>query len=303
MRDVSMNWTSSYRRSALSAFAVVFFAALLAACAGDQTAPVRAVTAGTGSSPTTTTRLPPIIHRGATLPAPGRSNPVPLVVALHGKDATPAGFLGQTGFNAAADRFGFVVAYLDSPPPTWSAPSNISYIGLVITTLKTAENIDPQRVYVAGFSAGGYATYQTACQLSGTLAAIAVVSNVMTPLSRRPCDISRPVSELNIVGSNDPFLVHQTSASSLSADQTAGDWRALNGCSSHSDTTQLGPTVQTIWSDCIGGSAVGEYVVEGGVHTWPGSLRTGVDAQYSATDAIVSFFGSHPASTTRFTTR
>jgi dienelactone hydrolase len=197
-----------------------------------------------------------------------------------------------------ANQFGFVVAYLDSPPPPWKAPSEIAYIGSMISQLKASQNIDPQRVYVVGFSIGGEGTFRAACEFSGQIAAIAVVSTAMAPISRKPCNLSRPVSELNIAGTHDEFPVQQTAGSSISADQTAAAWRMLDGCSSQSQTTQVGPTTQTTWSTCNDGTSVAEYVVNGGSHAWPGAPGlTGADAQYNATQAVWSFLSQHRGTT------
>jgi polyhydroxybutyrate depolymerase len=235
------------------------------------------------------------------LAPPRQSKPVPLVIALHGRGSSPSQFQ-SVGFNQVADEYGFVVAYLDPSWPTWKDQSNISYISSMISRLTASENIDPQRVYVAGFSLGGYATYRSACQLSIQVAAVAVVSNAMAPFSSKPCKISRPVSELEIAGSGDLFPVHRTSSSPISADQTAADWRMLDGCSAQSQTSrsQIGPVVETTWSKCKAGSAVGEYIVQGGGHAWPGAPGyTGADARYSATRAIWSFFARHRAASAR----
>jgi polyhydroxybutyrate depolymerase len=219
---------------------------------------------------------------------------MPLLIALHGSGGTPGGFESYTGFDRLADKLGFVAVYLDSPQPLWKDPSNIGYIGSIISQLEASDNIDPRRVYVVGFSLGGYAAFRSGCELSSRVAAIAVVSQAMAPESRKPCRISRPVSELTIAGSNDLFPIHQTSGSYISADQTAAAWRSLNGCSSQSQTSQVGPTSQTTWSQCDDGSSVAQYVVNGGVHVWPGSPGVpGADAQYDATQAIWDFLSRH----------
>jgi pimeloyl-ACP methyl ester carboxylesterase len=166
----------------------------------------------------------------------------------------------------------------------------------MISQLVASENIDPLRVYVVGFSIGGYATYRSACQLSNQVAAIAAVSQVMAPLANQPCNVTRPVSELEIAGSNDLFPIHQTAASFVSADQTATIWRSLNGCSAQSTSSQVGPTTQTTWSSCDDGSSVAEYVVNGGTHVWPGPGTAGADAQYDAAQAVWSFLSVHRSS-------
>jgi polyhydroxybutyrate depolymerase len=257
---------------------------------------------GTGTTPLPVSAFPtPVIHRGTGLSAASSSSvKVPLVIALHGGGgATPALFEHATGLDQVANQHNFVVAYLGSPLPLWKNPSDITYIGNMIHQLESSENIDPNRVYVVGFSLGGYATFRSACELSSQVAGVAIVSSAMAPLARKPCPVARPVSELSIVGSNDLFPVHQTSYP-ISADATASMWRTLDGCSSSSSTSQVGPTTQTTWSNCNSGAEVGEYVVNGGTHRWPGSQGSvGADGQYDAAAAIWSFLSKHSASSAK----
>jgi polyhydroxybutyrate depolymerase len=296
-----MQRTAIVRRIALGASIALIFGScvLVSGCASSsETGTNGAADAGTTSSgtpsPTTSTRLPPVIYRPPGLASPAQSKRVPLVIALHGgSGATPALFAHATGLDSVAAQHGFVVAYLDSPVPLWRTPADISYIGSMITQLKASQNIDPQRVYVVGFSIGGYATFHTVCQFSSQIAAIAIVSTAMAPLWKQPCHISQPVSQLSIVGTSDRFPVHKTSYP-ISADQTASIWRQLDGCSAQSQTVQVGPTAQTTWSQCNGGASVGEYVVNGGTHRWPGSPGSvGGDGQYSASPAIWNFLSPH----------
>lgn len=292
---------SSRGRLGLAALAVIGVLGALLALSGQPRTAVAAredettSTSTSESAPSSTSpsrpRLSPIIYRPANLPA---TSPAPLVVALHPGGGTPAGFEQNTGFDSLADQYGFVVAYLDSPPPEWKAPSEITYVGSMISQVKASQNIDPQRVYVVGFSIGGYAAFRSGCEFAGQVAAIAIVSTAMAPLWRIPCSLSRPVSELDIAGTEDEFPVHQTTDFPISADQTAAAWRTLNGCSPESQTTQVGPTVQTTWSRCNDGTSVAEYVVNGGSHAWPGAPgSTGADAQYNATQAVWSFLSQH----------
>ncbi len=259
---------------------------------------------GTGTAPVPVSAFPtPVIHRGTGLLGSGQSSSakVPLVIALHGGGgATPALFENATGLDQVANQHNLVVAYLGSPLPLWKNPSDITYIGNMIKQLESSENIDPNRVYVVGFSLGGYATFRSACELSSQVAGVAIVSSAMAPLAHKPCPVTRPVSELSIVGTNDLFPVHKSSSSPISADATASMWRTLDGCSSSSSTSQVGPTTQTTWSKCNGGAEVGEYVVSGGTHRWPGSPGSvGADGQYNADTAIWSFLSKHSASSAK----
>ena len=101
-------------------------------------------------------RFPAIVHRGTSLPPQAQSKPVPLVIALHESGGNPQEFEQSTGLDAAADKHGFVVAYIgDLAPgsPAWTLvnmPTNLAYVSSEITQLTAQQNIDPTRVYVTG---------------------------------------------------------------------------------------------------------------------------------------------------------
>ncbi len=101
------------------------------------------------------------------VPDSAGSNP-PLVVMLHGCSQTADQFREETRMNAVADREGFVVIYPDQYNArngalcwNWFYDSNTTrgngeagvIAGMTQETID-AENCDPQRVYVAGLSAG-----------------------------------------------------------------------------------------------------------------------------------------------------
>ena len=80
----------------------------------------------------------------------------------------------------------------------------------------------------------------------------------------------------------------------ISGQQTQTIWRSLDGCSSASQTNQVGSGTQTVWSKCNDASTVEEVVVQGGLHRWPGSGgSTGGDANYDGSATAFSFLFAH----------
>jgi polyhydroxybutyrate depolymerase len=239
-------------------------------------------------------RPAPIVYRP---PGLSRARKVPLIVGLYGDQGCPQCMEGLTKFEHLANRYGFVVAYPGSTTnPPWNSPGDLRYISSLIDQVKASQNIDPRRVYVTGFSAGGRMAYQVGCRLSGKLAGIAVVSSVMRGY---PCKLSHPVSELTIDGGNERTALYGNSSGIPPAIATAARWRALNGCPPQTaqQTSVLGPVTQRVWSPCADASAVGLYVLSGGHHTWPGTYGlspSDPDAQYGASLAIWNFFSAHP---------
>jgi polyhydroxybutyrate depolymerase len=255
---------------------------------------------GSGNSADTGPANRPIVYVPSKLPA----GKVPLVIALHGSGGTPLGMESSTQFDRLARRHGFIVAYLasGSPGDNWILPSETASISSMIDRLEASEPIDPTRVYVTGFSAGGYESYRSGCRLSKKVAAIAPVGVSMNQALYQTCKVSRPVSTLIVIGSADAG--HYGGYSGLpSAPAAAAKWRALDGCqpAPPSLSQAPGPTNRRIWTGCADGSAVGLNVVVGGGHIWPGPQlgSSTPDGRYGASAAIWAFFAAHRAGSLR----
>jgi poly(hydroxyalkanoate) depolymerase family esterase len=112
--------------------------------------------------------------RAYLLDVPARSPPnPPLVVFLHGCNQTAAGVAHDTGWAKLADQDGFIAVFPQEPAlPTdtllkgcwgWEQSANQqrgtgepSIIAGITDQVASTEHVDPRRIYVAGFSAGGY---------------------------------------------------------------------------------------------------------------------------------------------------
>ncbi|MGJ7510586.1 extracellular catalytic domain type 1 short-chain-length polyhydroxyalkanoate depolymerase [Variovorax sp. GT1P44] len=111
------------------------------------------------------------IHAGHSLyvPATAPRRGAPLLVMLHGAGQDPADFAAGTAMNSVAERHGFIVLYPGQPTSAnahrcWNwferahhtrhqgDPARIASLTLQIAR---EHRVDPDRIYIAGLSAGG----------------------------------------------------------------------------------------------------------------------------------------------------
>jgi polyhydroxybutyrate depolymerase len=254
-----------------------FFVIALLAAAVVAVGPV-----GASSSPDAAARASDsyYVHRPANLP---RTRQVPLVIGIGGRAMEL-----QTGFSAAADRHGFVVAYV-SPTKSYNEEAyrrgtgpplpDMLYIKSVVERVRGDENIDPTRIYMTGGSQGGSMSYRFACDFPELVAAIGSVSGV-DPVPA--CAPSGPVSAMEIHGTRDPYI------SMAQAQANADHWRGINKCPSNASSSVNGRITLWTWSPCRNKTAVALIRYEGGGHGWYAG------AQLDATETVWSFFEAHP---------
>ena len=123
------------------------------------------------------------------------SEPVPLVVMLHGCTQSAAGFAAGTLMNDVADRHGFVVVYPEqsrdrNPMGCWNwfqpahqrrgagEPAFIAEAAQTVIDATADWNIDAERVFVAGMSAGGAMAGVTAMAYPDLFAGVAIHSGL-----------------------------------------------------------------------------------------------------------------------------
>lgn len=101
---------------------------------------------------------------------PGVPSSAPLVVALHGCTQTAAEYADLSGWNGLADRHGFYVVYGEQRIANnltrcfnWFDPADAARgqgeaqsIMAAVETMRAEHAVDPQRIFVTGFSAGGF---------------------------------------------------------------------------------------------------------------------------------------------------
>ena len=221
----------------------------------------------------------------------------PLVVVLHGGGGTHRGTVRYTQrrFHQLADEHGFYVVYPNAVDKMWEfgegqvsealerPVDDLGFFSRLLDRLLGEHRIDPARVFAAGISRGGQASYYLACKMGERIRAIAPISMPLPAFLEDDCRRGPPVGVAILNGTEDPLvpydggqitLFRQQRDRVLSTDATVRLWRERNGCSRAAESETIDDAddgtsvVKTTWSDCAGGAVV-LYRIEGGGHTWP----------------------------------
>lgn len=251
------------------------------------------------------------------------SKPVPLVFVFHGGTGNARNAIKMSGFNAVADRYGFLVVYpngtsrlSDEVLLTWNGGSccgyaqtanidDVGFVRAIAADVQTLARVDPKRIYATGMSNGGIMSYRLACQAADLIAAIAPVSGTQ---NFAPCQPSQAVSVIHFHGTADEHLPYDggvgsqslTGVAYTSVEDSLAFWILHNHCPSHAQIEQYGDVTHLTYAPCDLGASVELYKIEGGGHAWPGADGPGwpggdePSQSISATALIWEFFMSHP---------
>ncbi|RKN42779.1 alpha/beta hydrolase family esterase [Micromonospora endolithica] len=215
---------------------------------------------------------------------PGRKTP--LVVAIHYRGADVKTMRDMTRLDATADREGFLVAY-----PCCGGHEDVGFVRAMVEHLVRTWDVDPDRVYATGMSAGGSMAFRLATEAPDLFAAIAPVSSGLA--GGQPGGTGGParsVSVLSFIGTDD----RNADALEIRLVQ----WRREYGCVDQPLAwVDRAKTVNRVVSTCPGGTEVVGYTINGMGHNWPGGAALGLgapDTAINATELIWDFFAAHP---------
>lgn len=289
--------------------AVVFLTAVVSAApAGNET-----VTVQVGAQ-----KRSCLVH----LPTAARgTQPPPLVIVIHGSGGTGVSMAGTTGFNALADKEGFIVAYPEGivgKNRGWNAlfgkpiaggqgaqvddVDDVGFIRALIELLHTTYHTDPARVFVCGHSSGAYMAYRVAIDLADRVAAAGVVNGLLgiRLLDGKPSipDIPPPVAPVSIIhicGGKDNLVkfggILTAKVMAKSVPDCVQHFVKADGCApAGKETKDAGHgVVRTLYTGGKAGTEVELVLVENCNHSWP-VPQNGL----SASQELWAFFAKHP---------
>ena len=242
--------------------------------------------------------------------------PAPLVVNLHGLSATNQMQVDYTEFNSSADISGYVSVYPQGQSelvrgqvqPHWNAnfgtqADDVTFISELIDLFIADFGIDRRRVFVTGFSNGGFMSYHLACTISEKIAAIAPVGGQMRVTGPQTCELSHNIPVLHFHSDNDQIVpITGIPQFTMSVTDTTAYFANRYGCEEEPIKTAIedrnadDQSTATHWDyqGCQDGGAVEVYISHNGGHTWPDALESeelGVtNRDINANKLILSFF-------------
>ncbi len=233
------------------------------------------------------------LMQGTTMPGPH-----PVVLMLHGGGGNASGLAKSTELGTAGVNDGFVAVFPQGLNNFWDdgrpkvvnqdkkkgvvPPDDMAFIRALVAQLISTGVADPMRIYMAGFSNGGFLTLDFGCQDASMFAALAVVEANITFPSAPTCISTVPVPFLEMSGTADPKVKFDgrtpagPGVSGLwSTMETVNYFRKLDGCTDQTSGEHLsgpagGPTGTDVtrWTQCSKAPVV-LYKIIGGGHAVP----------------------------------
>jgi polyhydroxybutyrate depolymerase len=213
------------------------------------------------------------------------STRVPLVLDFHGLGGSGSQEQSISGYQAVADREGFLIAFPNGIDNAWNIGpcctnsrdvDDLGFAKAMVAAITADGCVDPKRVYATGFSMGGGMSQYLVCNAADEFAAATPASFDLLVPDEEPCAPSRPVSVLAFRGTADtvvPYAGGQGSSGRvtfLGAQASFARWAGIDGCVE--PTTSDGDC--TYYEQCDAGVQIGLCVKQGGTHA-PGDANLG----------------------------
>ncbi len=237
-------------------------------------------------------------------------SPTSLVLTLHGLGDNILNFSG-VGMNYIADTANIIVlvpqALADPLLGTaWNSGAgafgiypnagvdDIGFLNAMIDSTMANYAVDPLKIYICGFSMGGFMTQRMACESNGRIAAIASVSGTMGS-GLAPCNPSRNIPVAHFHGTNDGTVGYSNNTFGMGAESLVQFWVDNNHCDAPiitplPDIASDGLTVDHyVYPNGWALSTVEFFKVNNGDHTWLFLPQNDIDY----TQEIWKFFRKH----------
>lgn len=244
-----------------------------------------------------------------------------LLVTLHGRGGHGTKLMKHTRLGEMANAHGFIAVFPDGLDERWDDGRKIEgrhardvrFLLELIDQLAKRHDINPERVYIAGISNGGFMTARMICEHAERFAGAAMIVSGLSPFVSEHCPYHAPLPIMMFKGTADPLVPYGGGPLSgergeiVSAEEELRFWRTKNQCSkdisqSNQYNTNKNNNVLVEHSTYMQGCeahSVQLYKAVNGGHTWPGNTlqyapKRLIGQPYDDVDAtheIIDFFG------------
>lgn len=252
----------------------------------------------------------------------------PLVVFLHGGGGNAESAQNFTNFNSVSEQNEFLMLYpqagfeLDANSFVWAdgrglAPDNlgiddVGFINSLVDSLEIEYNVNPNKIYLCGFSNGSFLTQKIAFEMNSQFTAMGTLGGTMSQEFFDSGNPNRVIPMMYVFGTDDPLVPYnggfvsgnQNLEPVVSAEDAVAFWVSNNQCQTTLAPVEL-PNINTNDNSTVTvfeytngncqNSKVKFYRINNGGHTWPGvniqnqSLgQTNLDIQ--ASEELWEFF-------------
>lgn len=258
------------------------------------------------------------------------STPAPVLFVLHGLGDDMSNMFNATGFRTIANQHGWIVVTPQALEANvsllgqsvnigtaWNSGVSASFLGsniiindgvddsglmmAILDDLIANYNVDQSKVYVTGFSMGGFMANRLAIEHGDRITAIASVSGTVGNEVKENTPTGH-VSAMHIHGTGDGTVGYEDAAFNvmimsvsvgLGAEATVDYWRNFNHCSSTPTVTNFPDIVNDsltfekyVYEGGDNGTKTAFIKVNGGDHTWYYTPENDIDY----TTEIYNFF-------------
>jgi poly(hydroxyalkanoate) depolymerase family esterase len=270
------------------------------------------------------------------IPSGYRKQPLPLVVMLHGCNQSPDDFAAGTRMNSLAEQELFLVAYPSQSLSTsatkcwsWFSPEDQqrgrgepALIAGITREIIRDHAVDPDRIYIAGLSAGGAAAAIMGATYPDIYAAIGVHSGLAYGAAD---DMPSALTAMRQGGSSQdssgrrhqgadgkaplvPTIVfhgdRDTTVSPVNADQLIAGSPGVAGLRKTLGQGESAGGIRytrSVYADEAGRAQLEQWVLHGAGHAWSGGSSDGTYTEPRGPDAsreMLRFFIEHPRTAT-----
>ena len=178
------------------------------------------------------------------------SNPA-LFISLHGSGGRADRVADLYQFQNLVSDAGYIGAFANSiirsdGISTWNAHDNsyaipqiddVQFISRLIDELVTSHNIDPDKVFVFGWSNGGFMANRLACEIPDKIAGIyTLAGHLRVPLNNCSTDGATAVSHLHPTGDPTVPFAGDAAKGYMSAGDAIGEWVNFHECDTNPET-------------------------------------------------------------------